>query len=244
VIAGRDSRFRGTQGTSIWQESSKARSPRPAASEEGSGPGSETRTSRRSTSSRIVRDGGVLSGRENARDQGSSSGNPTDVSSGRRCWARRASPKRSIPSPWRSRWGARCTTRPGGGGAFLRRPRSEAQRTPSTSRDDARTNVLRGDIPVCHWDSVDKGSSSMCDNPPELAVESVPGALDIPLPATPRAPGRNSPGPPRSSSSAAPHSAPTTRRASCCRTGSRPGTSPAPCCPVRCWGRSENGGGP
>ena len=38
----------------------------------------------------------------------------------------------------------------------------------------------------------------------------------------------------RSSSSAAPPSAPTTRRASCCRTASRPGTSPAACCRARC----------
>jgi NADPH-dependent 2,4-dienoyl-CoA reductase/sulfur reductase-like enzyme/rhodanese-related sulfurtransferase len=43
-------------------------------------------------------------------------------------------------------------------------------------------NVLRGDMPVCHWDSVDKGFLLDVRNPPELAVESVPGALDIPLP--------------------------------------------------------------
>jgi len=43
-------------------------------------------------------------------------------------------------------------------------------------------NVLRGDMPVCHWDSVGKGFLLDVRNPPELAVESVPGALDIPLP--------------------------------------------------------------
>ena len=43
-------------------------------------------------------------------------------------------------------------------------------------------NVLRGDMPICHWDSVDKGFLLDVRNPPELAVESVPGALDIPLP--------------------------------------------------------------
>jgi NADPH-dependent 2,4-dienoyl-CoA reductase/sulfur reductase-like enzyme/rhodanese-related sulfurtransferase len=43
-------------------------------------------------------------------------------------------------------------------------------------------NILRGDMPVCHWDSVDKGFLLDVRNPPELAVESVPGALNIPLP--------------------------------------------------------------
>jgi NADPH-dependent 2,4-dienoyl-CoA reductase/sulfur reductase-like enzyme/rhodanese-related sulfurtransferase len=43
-------------------------------------------------------------------------------------------------------------------------------------------NFLRGDMPVCHWDSVDKGFLLDVRNPPELAVESVPGAVNIPLP--------------------------------------------------------------
>lgn len=43
-------------------------------------------------------------------------------------------------------------------------------------------NVLRGDMPVCHWNSLDNGFLLDVRNPPELAVESVPGALDIPLP--------------------------------------------------------------
>ena len=43
-------------------------------------------------------------------------------------------------------------------------------------------DVLRGDMPIIHWDSV--GDSFLLDvrNPPELAVESVPGAVNIPLP--------------------------------------------------------------
>jgi NADPH-dependent 2,4-dienoyl-CoA reductase/sulfur reductase-like enzyme/rhodanese-related sulfurtransferase len=43
-------------------------------------------------------------------------------------------------------------------------------------------DVLRGDMPLIHWDSL--GSSFLLDvrNPPELAVESVPGAYNIPLP--------------------------------------------------------------
>jgi rhodanese-related sulfurtransferase len=43
-------------------------------------------------------------------------------------------------------------------------------------------NVLRGDMPLCHWGSLDGGFLLDVRNPKELAVESVPGALDIPLP--------------------------------------------------------------
>jgi len=43
-------------------------------------------------------------------------------------------------------------------------------------------NVLRGDMPICHWDSVDRGFLLDVRNPQELAVESVPGAHNIPLP--------------------------------------------------------------
>jgi NADPH-dependent 2,4-dienoyl-CoA reductase/sulfur reductase-like enzyme/rhodanese-related sulfurtransferase len=43
-------------------------------------------------------------------------------------------------------------------------------------------DVLRGDMPLCHWNSVDSGFLLDVRNPPELAVESVPGALNIPLP--------------------------------------------------------------
>lgn len=43
-------------------------------------------------------------------------------------------------------------------------------------------DILRGDMPLSHWNSV--GTSFLLDvrNPPELAVESVPGAMNIPLP--------------------------------------------------------------
>jgi NADPH-dependent 2,4-dienoyl-CoA reductase/sulfur reductase-like enzyme/rhodanese-related sulfurtransferase len=43
-------------------------------------------------------------------------------------------------------------------------------------------DVLRGDMPLCHWGSVDGGFLLDVRNPPELAVESVPGAVNIPLP--------------------------------------------------------------
>jgi len=42
-------------------------------------------------------------------------------------------------------------------------------------------NILRGDMPVSHWDSAEKGFLLDVRNPPELAVESVPGAVNIPL---------------------------------------------------------------
>jgi rhodanese-related sulfurtransferase len=43
-------------------------------------------------------------------------------------------------------------------------------------------DVLNGDMPIVHWDSL--GSSFLLDvrNPAELEVESIPGALNIPLP--------------------------------------------------------------
>jgi NADPH-dependent 2,4-dienoyl-CoA reductase/sulfur reductase-like enzyme/rhodanese-related sulfurtransferase len=43
-------------------------------------------------------------------------------------------------------------------------------------------NILRGDMPVCHWGSVAGGFLLDVRNPPELVVESVPGAINIPLP--------------------------------------------------------------
>jgi NADPH-dependent 2,4-dienoyl-CoA reductase/sulfur reductase-like enzyme/rhodanese-related sulfurtransferase len=43
-------------------------------------------------------------------------------------------------------------------------------------------DVLRGDMPLCHWASVDGQFLLDVRNPPELAVERVPGAVNIPLP--------------------------------------------------------------
>jgi rhodanese-related sulfurtransferase len=43
-------------------------------------------------------------------------------------------------------------------------------------------DILRGDMPHCHWNSVSSGFLLDVRNPPELAVETVPGALNIPLP--------------------------------------------------------------
>ena len=43
-------------------------------------------------------------------------------------------------------------------------------------------NVLRGDMPVSHWDSLDEAFLLDVREPVELVVESVPGAVNIPLP--------------------------------------------------------------
>jgi NADPH-dependent 2,4-dienoyl-CoA reductase/sulfur reductase-like enzyme/rhodanese-related sulfurtransferase len=43
-------------------------------------------------------------------------------------------------------------------------------------------NVLRGDMPVSHWDSLDGALILDVRQPVELVVESVPGAVNIPLP--------------------------------------------------------------
>jgi NADPH-dependent 2,4-dienoyl-CoA reductase/sulfur reductase-like enzyme/rhodanese-related sulfurtransferase len=43
-------------------------------------------------------------------------------------------------------------------------------------------DTLRGDMPLCHWNSVDSGFLLDVRNPAELAVETVPGAVNIPLP--------------------------------------------------------------
>jgi NADPH-dependent 2,4-dienoyl-CoA reductase/sulfur reductase-like enzyme/rhodanese-related sulfurtransferase len=42
-------------------------------------------------------------------------------------------------------------------------------------------NVLRGDMPVSHWDSVDGAFLLDVREPIELAVENVPGAVNIPM---------------------------------------------------------------
>ena len=43
-------------------------------------------------------------------------------------------------------------------------------------------DVLREDMPLCHWSSVNDGFLLDVRNPAELEVEHVPGALNIPLP--------------------------------------------------------------
>ena len=95
-------------------------------------------------------------------------------------------------------------------------------------------DVLRGDMPLAHWDATDGRFLLDVRQPVELVVESVPGAVNIPL------------GQLRARLGELPRDREILvdlplraarllwRRASCCRTGSRPGPSPAACCPVQC----------
>ena len=104
-------------------------------------------------------------------------------------------------------------------------------------------DVLRGDMPIDHWDAAAKGFLLDVREPVELAVEKVrarstfrwasSGGVSASCPATVR-----------SMSSAVPADARTTRRASYCRTGSRPGSSPEACCrasTLRAFGRIDSG---
>ena len=43
-------------------------------------------------------------------------------------------------------------------------------------------NILRGDMPVSHWDTAEDSFLLDVRNPDELVMESVPGAVNIPLP--------------------------------------------------------------
>jgi NADPH-dependent 2,4-dienoyl-CoA reductase/sulfur reductase-like enzyme/rhodanese-related sulfurtransferase len=43
-------------------------------------------------------------------------------------------------------------------------------------------DIVRGDMPICHWSSINGDFLLDVRNPPELEVESVPGAVNIPLP--------------------------------------------------------------
>ena len=43
-------------------------------------------------------------------------------------------------------------------------------------------DILRDDMPLSHWDAVDGGFLLDVRQPAELAVEHVPGAVNIPLP--------------------------------------------------------------
>lgn len=43
-------------------------------------------------------------------------------------------------------------------------------------------DILRGDMPICHWSALNGDFLLDVRNPPELDVESVPGAVNIPLP--------------------------------------------------------------
>jgi rhodanese-related sulfurtransferase len=43
-------------------------------------------------------------------------------------------------------------------------------------------DIVRGDMPICHWSDLDGEFLLDVRNAAELAVESVPGSVNIPLP--------------------------------------------------------------
>ena len=101
-------------------------------------------------------------------------------------------------------------------------------------------DILRDDMPIFHWDAVDGEFLLDVRQPAELAVEMCRAR------STSRCRNfvhawANSHATAKSSSFAAPASAPITRRASCCRTGSKPAIFPAACCHVRILQGSELG---
>ena len=102
-------------------------------------------------------------------------------------------------------------------------------------------DVLRGDMPISHWDSVDAGVRARCARTIRTGGREHSGAVNIPLgqfgsgSASCRATAR-------SMSSAARAGAPILRCESCCRTDSRRRTSPAACCrspTTNCWMRGR-----
>ncbi len=99
-------------------------------------------------------------------------------------------------------------------------------------------DVLCGDMPLAHWDGIDGAFLLDVRHPVELVVEKVPGAVNIPLHEL-RARLASCRRTARSWSSAVPRSAPTTRPASYSRTASTPATSPGARWRGRCWRRSE-----
>ena len=91
-------------------------------------------------------------------------------------------------------------------------------------------DVLKGDMPLSHWAEAKEQFLLDVREPVELAVESVPEALNIPLGQLASTPRQNCPATARFMSFAVPVSVPTMRRASCCSMVSKPKTSPAGCC--------------
>jgi len=61
-------------------------------------------------------------------------------------------------------------------------PRFGSAKDPVNFAGMVAADVLRGDMPLSHWDSLDGAFLLDVRMPVELAVESVPGALNIPLP--------------------------------------------------------------
>ena len=99
-------------------------------------------------------------------------------------------------------------------------------------------NVLRGDLPLCQWDAATSGFLLDVREPDEVAVEHVPGVLNISL-REPVHALTSCPAIGRSSSCVDPASGPIRRRGSSCSTGLWRRTCQAGCCRALTFSRSR-----
>ena len=60
-------------------------------------------------------------------------------------------------------------------------PQFGAAKSPANFAGMVAANVLRGDMPITHWDSTDGAFLLDVRHPDELAVEQVPGVVNIPI---------------------------------------------------------------
>ena len=176
VIAGRDSRFRGTQGTAIIGVFGGAAG-LDRRQREDAAPGRRHRLREGLHLPELARR--LLPGRAVPGDEDPVPASPTGGSSAPRPSAWTAWTSGSTRSPWPSRWGPRCTT--------SRRPSSRyapqfgSAKSPVNFAGMVAADVLRGDMPVAHWDDEHPFLLDV-RQPAELAVEQVPDVVNIPLP--------------------------------------------------------------
>ena len=95
-------------------------------------------------------------------------------------------------------------------------------------------DVLRGDMPLSHWDFNEVQVPAGCAPSGRTCCRAGAGRGQHPAGSNSARASTSCRAIARSTSSAAPASAPTMRRVSCCKTGSRPEPSPAACCHMRC----------
>ena len=121
-------------------------------------------------------------------------------------------------------------------------PQFGSAKSPANFAGMVAADVLCGDMPVMHWGDLDGEFLLDVRHPEELAAEALPGVVNIPVDQLRVAAGRAAARPRDRRRSAAPASAPTTRRASSCRTASTRASCPAGCCRTRSSRRCDAGG--
>ena len=80
---------------------------------------------------------------------------------------------------WRSRWAQRIYDLEEAELCYA--PQFGSAKDPVNFAGMVAADVLRGDMPISHWDSAGTGFLLDVREPAELAVEHVPGAVNIPL---------------------------------------------------------------